>query len=66
MASPVTIELKYNGIRIRFDGIEQRLRLVEIIEWGRMSISYKGVEMGYVNRQHLGLLLTGIIVRREC
>lgn len=48
VALPITIELKYNGIRLRFDGTEQRLRLIEVIEWGRMGITYKGVDLGYV------------------
>lgn len=43
---PISIELKYNGLRVRFDGIDQRLRIIEVLEWGKMKMAYKGVEIG--------------------
>lgn len=46
---PVTIVLSQNGIRMRFDGVDQRLRLIEVLEWGKMKMEYKGVEIGYVH-----------------
>lgn len=46
--SPVTIVLKYNGLRLRFDGITQKLRLIEVIEWAKMKLTYKNRDVGYV------------------
>lgn len=46
--SPIIIELKYNGLRVRFDGVDQRLRLIEVVEWGKMKLTYKNVEIGQV------------------
>lgn len=48
---PITINLKYNGLRLRFDGQNQKLRLIEVIEWGKMALSYKKREVGYVTLQ---------------
>lgn len=49
--TPITINLKYNGLRLRFDGQNQKLRLIEVIEWGKMALSYKKREVGYVALQ---------------
>lgn len=46
--SPITVVLKYNGLRLRFDGQYQKLRLIEVIEWGKMRLSYKKRDVGYV------------------
>ncbi|KAI5300513.1 hypothetical protein KEM55_006926, partial [Ascosphaera atra] len=44
---PVIITLPENGVRLRFDGPDQRLRLIEVLEDGfaRMGITYKGNEV---------------------
>jgi hypothetical protein len=38
---PVTVNLPANGIRLRFDGPEQRLRLVEIIDFTKNHVTFK-------------------------
>jgi hypothetical protein len=37
--------LPENGIRLRFDGAEQRLRLIEVLDFQRVSLTYKGNEL---------------------
>lgn len=38
---PVTVNLPANGIRLRFDGPEQRLRLVEVLDFTKNHIVFK-------------------------
>jgi hypothetical protein len=38
---PVVLDLPENGIRLRFDGAEQRLRLVEVLDFTKNRITYK-------------------------
>ncbi|KAI8955569.1 hypothetical protein F4801DRAFT_528254 [Xylaria longipes] len=38
---PVTLTLPANGIRLRFDGPEQRLRLVEVLDFTKNRITYQ-------------------------
>ncbi|EOO03239.1 putative upf0183 domain containing protein [Phaeoacremonium minimum UCRPA7] len=38
---PVTLNLPANGIRLRFDGPEQRLRLIEVIDFTKNHITFK-------------------------
>jgi hypothetical protein len=38
---PVILALPDNGIRLRFDGPEQRLRLIEVLDFTRNRITYK-------------------------
>ncbi|KAK5630536.1 hypothetical protein RRF57_006251 [Xylaria bambusicola] len=40
VAEPVILTLPANGIRLRFDGPEQRLRLVEVIDFTKNRITY--------------------------
>lgn len=37
---PVTLSLPANGLRLRFDGAEQRLRLIEVIDFTRNHITF--------------------------
>ncbi|KAI5291824.1 hypothetical protein KEM54_006069 [Ascosphaera aggregata] len=48
ISDPVIINLPDNGVRLRFDGPDQRLRLIEVLEhgFGRMAIVYKGDKVG--------------------
>lgn len=41
VGEPVTVSLPANGIRLRFDGPEQRLRLIEIIDFTKNRITYQ-------------------------
>jgi hypothetical protein len=38
---PVTVRLPGNGIRLRFDGPEQRLRLIEVLDFTKNHITFK-------------------------
>ncbi|KAJ1324365.1 Phagosome assembly factor 1 [Microdochium nivale] len=42
---PVILNLPANGIRLRFDGPEQRLRLVEVLDFTRSRISYQDKDL---------------------
>lgn len=37
---PVTVNLPANGIRLRFDGAQQRLRLIEVLDFSRNHITF--------------------------
>ncbi|KAI0431075.1 hypothetical protein F5Y09DRAFT_305856 [Xylaria sp. FL1042] len=41
VTEPVVVGLPANGIRLRFDGPEQRLRLIEIIDFTKNRITYQ-------------------------
>ncbi|KAF2089144.1 isoleucyl-tRNA synthetase [Saccharata proteae CBS 121410] len=43
--SPIVLSLPRNGIRLRFDGPDQRLRLIEVLDFGKTKLSYKNVEV---------------------
>ncbi|MCJ1312745.1 hypothetical protein MMC25_006421 [Agyrium rufum] len=45
LVAPIILELPQNGMRLRFDGPDQRLRLVEILDFSFMVYTYKGVEL---------------------
>jgi hypothetical protein len=38
---PVILNLPSNGVRLRFDGPEQRLRLIEVLDFTKNKITYK-------------------------
>ncbi|TQS38992.1 hypothetical protein Golomagni_00491 [Golovinomyces magnicellulatus] len=40
-AEPVIIGLPNNGLRLRFDGPEQRLRLIEVLDFTKSHLTYK-------------------------
>lgn len=42
---PVILTLPSNGIRLRFDGPEQRLRLIEVLDFSKNKLTYNGVEV---------------------
>lgn len=42
---PIVLTLAANGIRLRFDGADQRLRLVEIIDFSQSSFTFKAQEL---------------------
>lgn len=41
LATPVVVNLTENGIRLRFDGPDQRLRLIEVLDFRKMRFTYK-------------------------
>lgn len=42
---PVVLTLPANGIRLRFDGPDQRLRLIEVLDFAKAPLSYKNNEV---------------------
>ncbi|KAL5611764.1 hypothetical protein BROUX41_000661 [Berkeleyomyces rouxiae] len=42
---PVTVNLPANGIRLRFDGAEQRLRLIEVLDFTKSHITYNNIDL---------------------
>lgn len=45
MLKPVVLNLPECGIRLRFDGPDQRLRLVEVLDFTRLPLTYKNLEL---------------------
>lgn len=45
LQSPVVVTLPENGIRLQFDGPDQRLRLIEVIDFSKIKLAYKGSEL---------------------
>lgn len=45
MRIPVVITLPENGVRLRFDGPDQRLRIIEVIDFTKTRLSYKNTEV---------------------
>lgn len=44
LTAPVVLDLPANGIRLRFDGPEQRLRLIEALEFRKTQLSYENID----------------------
>ncbi|KAI9656244.1 MAG: hypothetical protein M1821_004907 [Bathelium mastoideum] len=42
LLSSVVVELPSNGVRLRFDGPDQRLRVIEILDFYKIDLTYKG------------------------
>lgn len=42
---PIVIQLPANGLRLRFDGPDQRLRLIEIIDFSKTIFTYKNIDL---------------------
>ncbi|KAJ5580300.1 uncharacterized protein N7459_006285, partial [Penicillium hispanicum] len=45
LRQPVVLQLPSNGLRLRFDGPDQRLRLIEVLEFSRMDLVYKSQDV---------------------
>ncbi|MCJ1391012.1 hypothetical protein MMC18_003873 [Xylographa bjoerkii] len=45
LIAPVALALTQNGIRLRFDGPDQRLRLIEVLNFARVPLTYKNVDL---------------------
>lgn len=45
LATPVVVALPQNGLRLRFDAADQRLRLIEVMDFGKIKLLYKGSEL---------------------
>ncbi|KAJ5096420.1 hypothetical protein NUU61_005776 [Penicillium alfredii] len=42
---PVVLQLPSNGLRLRFDGPDQRLRLIEVLDFSRVDLVYKNQDV---------------------
>ncbi|EMC94376.1 hypothetical protein BAUCODRAFT_124012 [Baudoinia panamericana UAMH 10762] len=45
LVSPVVVTLPGNGIRMRFDGADQRLRLIEVQDFSKIRLQHKGSDL---------------------
>ena len=45
LTTPVIVGLPQNGLRLRFDGSDQRLRLIEVMDFKKTKQAYKGSEL---------------------
>jgi hypothetical protein len=45
LTSPVVVTLTGNGLRMRFDGPDQRLRLIEVLDFRKINLAHKGSEL---------------------
>src|SRR5271156_910914 len=45
VTQPVILTLPANGIRLRFDGPDQRLRLIEVLDFSKAALSYKNTDL---------------------
>jgi hypothetical protein len=48
VSKPIYIDLKTNGIRLRFDGESQRLELIEVCEFGKIGLLYDDSNLRYL------------------
>ncbi|EME48974.1 hypothetical protein DOTSEDRAFT_142514 [Dothistroma septosporum NZE10] len=56
LSAPVVVTLPENGLRLRFDGSDQRLRLIEVLDFARTRLTYKASEL--VKKQEDGASAT--------
>ena len=45
LATPVVVGLPENGLRLRFDGADQRLRLIEVLDFRKAKLQHKGSDL---------------------
>ncbi|PPJ56117.1 hypothetical protein CBER1_02117 [Cercospora berteroae] len=45
LLTPIVVSLPENGLRLRFDGCDQRLRLIEVMDFDKARVAYKGSEL---------------------
>lgn len=55
VASPIHIVLPDNGLRLQFDGPDQRLRLIEVLDFTKARLVYKDVEVFKPTEGHTGV-----------
>lgn len=48
--NPVILSLAHNGLRLRFDGPDQRLRLIEVLDFSLSAVAYKNIDLVRRNR----------------
>ena len=62
LTAPVVVTLPDNGLRLRFDGADQRLRLIEVTDLTKSILVYKGMEL--VRSQEISLTAVGPAFKR--
>lgn len=62
LTAPIVVTLPDNGLRLRFDGSDQRLRLIEVIDLTKSILVYKGMEL--IRSQEITLSATGPAFKR--
>lgn len=45
LLAPVILNLPANGFRLRFDGPDQRLRLIEVLDFSKIQLTYEGKDV---------------------
>ena len=45
LTEPINVSLPDNGLRLRFDGPDQRLRLIEVLDFSKIALTYKGMDL---------------------
>ena len=45
LSAPIVMSLPSNGLRLRFDGPDQRLRLIEVLDFSKIHLTYKSNEL---------------------
>lgn len=45
LRKPVVLQLPSNGLRLRFDGPDQRLRLIEVLDFSKTNLVYKNQDV---------------------
>ncbi|KIW50884.1 hypothetical protein PV05_09663 [Exophiala xenobiotica] len=45
ITEPAILNLPYNGLRLRFDGPDQRLRLIEVLDFSMTALVYKNTDL---------------------
>lgn len=54
IASPIQLVLPENGLRLQFDGPDQRLRLIEVLDFQKARLIYKDIEVFKPGDGHSG------------
>ena len=52
LTAPLILGLPANGLRLRFDGPEQSLRLIEVVDFAHTALSYKNVDFVKLPESH--------------
>jgi hypothetical protein len=58
VASPIQLVLPDNGLRLQFDGPDQRLRLIEVLDFAKARLIYKEIDV-YKPAEGYDALVTG-------
>ena len=45
LSAPVILDFPSNGLRLRFDGPDQRLRLIEVLDFSKTRLTYEGKDV---------------------